>query len=438
MNRAIGRRLLLAGLLLSLGACSRSTDDWIADVDHPDEVYRLMAVVALRQVDAREVPIAVETLLDATRDRKGEVSRAATESLVVLGDEALAVLIERLADPSIDVTRKRDIAPVLTAFGSERPDAERLTPMFEAAERIPAEQAYLLSAAIAAIGAPALPPLVERLEAPSAASRAFAASTITQMGTAAREARKPLLARLAKERDATVRLWLARAVARVAPLDDVARRQMSELLGDDESPAVRKTALLALVPHHLARLDDPSATVRQHSSRALERFGDSALPAYLEILRTGEDTDESRWSDPEWIVERLKDPQFGAAMRAVRVRVDTGAWPESPEEGSGFDPVLAEELAGLLEARTRMFRQIARIERRIGVIEQASDEETAAAAADAIDLIPDGAEIEGGRLIVRDADGAVVAELVIESGDLERWLIDAGVRRADDAAAGVN
>ena len=80
-----------------------------------------------------------------------------------------------------------------------------------------------------------------------------------------------------------------------------------------------------------------------------------------------------------------------------------------------------------------MFRQIARLERRIGVLEQSADGETAQAAADAIDLIPDGAEIEGGRLIVRDADGAVVAELVIESGDLERWLIDAGVRRADSA-----
>lgn len=145
-----------------------------------------------------------------------------------------------------------------------------------------------------------------------------------------------------------------------------------------------------------------------------------------EILVESE-ADEAGWDNPEIVVERLADPQLAAALRALQARVDTNEWIQTGEaDDPDIDETTLDALADARLARERALRTLARIDRRIDALESAAGD-TAALAAEPPDLIPDDAEIEGGRLIVRDAAGNTVATLRIDNPQLERWLIDAGL-----------
>jgi carboxyl-terminal processing protease len=145
---------------------------------------------------------------------------------------------------------------------------------------------------------------------------------------------------------------------------------------------------------------------------------------YVEMWRTRREVetlrsapDEGNWDDPEWIAERLKDPQLAKATAAIRIRLETGEW----EPVGQPMPEGTLQLAELKQERQRLEvfeREVERLRERIASLRTAvtePDEEED-------DLIPDDATLADGRLEVRDAEGKVVATLRITGDNLEAWL----------------
>jgi carboxyl-terminal processing protease len=145
-----------------------------------------------------------------------------------------------------------------------------------------------------------------------------------------------------------------------------------------------------------------------------------------EIRRFGDEPEDTQWSDPDWIVQTLHDPQLGRALTAMQARAESGAWPAVDES----EPVAHEaeylELSRLETQITRMMREVGRVSERIADLRTGSGIEESTLP----DLIPDGATLTGGSLVITGADGREVARLKITGEDLERWLIDADVAPA--------
>ncbi|MEL6739425.1 MAG: S41 family peptidase [Planctomycetota bacterium] len=142
-----------------------------------------------------------------------------------------------------------------------------------------------------------------------------------------------------------------------------------------------------------------------------------------ETLRTdAEAARAQRWSDPEWVLEYLRDPQLATAIRGIQSKLDTGVW--APEGALAMDPDAVDraELRNLALARERLLRELARLQRRYDAVAGATEGELDTAE---WDLWGDDAEIVGGRVTVTAPDGSVLSELDITGTNLERWLIDA-------------
>ncbi len=152
-----------------------------------------------------------------------------------------------------------------------------------------------------------------------------------------------------------------------------------------------------------------------------------------DILRSAEapvdapvpDVTES-WSDPEWILSFLKDPQLAAAVRGVQQRKDVGMWTPTGESGIEGAQIALDELRRVQRYRERLIAELTRADKRIEALETAS----AAVDEELPDLWADTIDIEGGVMIIRDKAGAVIAELKIPATDLEQRLIDAGLTPA--------
>ena len=159
------------------------------------------------------------------------------------------------------------------------------------------------------------------------------------------------------------------------------------------------------------------------------------IRAFFEVRRNaeivggeGEEIAEPS-GDPAWIETELHDAPLAAAVRAIRAHIDDGAWPSVEEDqGSTSAEVLVDELGRLDDARNRILRDLARIERRFETLRNAAGEDADLAVQDFWD---DSVRVEGGSLVVRDASGGVVADLTITGENLERWLLDADLEPAD-------
>ncbi len=134
------------------------------------------------------------------------------------------------------------------------------------------------------------------------------------------------------------------------------------------------------------------------------------------------------WSNPDWILSELKDDQLSAAVRAVQAYVDQGRWVPTGEKGVETGQISVSELRQLHMLRERLAREIVRTEKRIQAIEDAVP---AAKDAPRPDLWADTIDLTGGILEVRDKDGKLVAKLQITGNNLERWLLDADVKKLD-------
>jgi carboxyl-terminal processing protease len=138
------------------------------------------------------------------------------------------------------------------------------------------------------------------------------------------------------------------------------------------------------------------------------------------------DSEQDRWSDPTWILDRLRDPQLAAAVRAIQGKIDSGAWTPTGQPLPKTEAFVSEELARVTSMRDRLERELIRLQQRIEAME------TVAPTVPIVDLWPDDVEIVGGMIQVYDRQGRPVTRLKVSDADIERSLIDAGLRNAGE------
>lgn len=155
-----------------------------------------------------------------------------------------------------------------------------------------------------------------------------------------------------------------------------------------------------------------------------------------DIIRGGASEGESDWSDPDKILEKLKDRQMAAALRAIQAKIDTGEWLKTGGPLPGRGEQAGEELARLLLTRERVERELVRMDERIESLQTASGK-----VAELADLWDDEIDPTGGRVVVYDKDGKPISELTVTGPNLERALQLADVAKpatVPEAGAGAD
>ncbi|MFK7759903.1 MAG: S41 family peptidase [Phycisphaerales bacterium] len=137
-------------------------------------------------------------------------------------------------------------------------------------------------------------------------------------------------------------------------------------------------------------------------------------------------TDTADLMDTTEIVQALSDVQLTAAVNVLNHRITTGNFTPVGIESNQPDDAAFEELVALRLQEERILRQLERINRRVTAIESVVDADE-----DPLDLWDDSITVAGGQLVVTDPDGNTVAVLEITGQNLERWLIDAEVKKVD-------
>jgi carboxyl-terminal processing protease len=136
------------------------------------------------------------------------------------------------------------------------------------------------------------------------------------------------------------------------------------------------------------------------------------------------------WSNPDQVLTALKDDQLSAAVHAVQTKIEKGQWVPTGEKGPQMGKIETAELQNLRTFHERLIRELTRTEKRMDAIELASPE---AKASPVKDLWPDDVDLTGGTIQVKDKDGKVVATLEVTGNNVERWLLDADVKKKEDA-----
>ncbi len=153
------------------------------------------------------------------------------------------------------------------------------------------------------------------------------------------------------------------------------------------------------------------------------------------IAANNEEEDKIDIADTDAVLEALKDPQLSAAVRVMQHRIDTGEFAPVGIETNAPDDVALAELNQLRDAQERMYRELSRIAKRVEAVEGGVSDERADE--NPRDFWDDDLEIAGGDIVIRDKDGQVITTLNITGENLERWLIDADVEKADtDSGSG--
>lgn len=135
-----------------------------------------------------------------------------------------------------------------------------------------------------------------------------------------------------------------------------------------------------------------------------------------------------QWSDPAWIGVTLKDKQLAAAIAAIQARIDTGEWKPASDATQAATSVAVDELRRIRELRERLLRELDRTDKREAALEAGAGD---AASSARVDLWDDAIELKGGVLEIRDKDGKVVMTFDITGPSLERWLIDADLKKRE-------
>jgi hypothetical protein len=141
---------------------------------------------------------------------------------------------------------------------------------------------------------------------------------------------------------------------------------------------------------------------------------------------------EPKWNDADWTLDFFKDAQLAAAVKAMQAKLDSGEWKQTGGEAAAITAIAGSELGKLHAARDRLTRELIRIEKRSEALEKGATIEQAATGRD---LWPDTIDLTGGKMQVFDKDGKLVATLDINSNTLERWLVDADVKKSKEEAA---
>ena len=98
-----------------------------------------------------------------------------------------------------------------------------------------------------------------------------------------------------------------------------------------------------------------------------------------------------------WVRERYGDEPLARAIEAVRTRLNTGDWAPVSDAGDAAAPA-RQELLYAVRARDYLLRELERANERIGALATVASEEEA----DALSLLPDDVELEGGLIEIRD------------------------------------
>ncbi len=130
---------------------------------------------------------------------------------------------------------------------------------------------------------------------------------------------------------------------------------------------------------------------------------------------------------PGWVRDDLKDRQLAAALEAVQQKIQTGEWVATGDAAGAENAVAMEEIARIERVRDRLLRELDRVDRRVEALSGLMPEDAAGAER----LIPEGIDLSGGEVIVRDRDGKEIARLRVTGPGLERWFVDAPMERAD-------
>lgn len=156
----------------------------------------------------------------------------------------------------------------------------------------------------------------------------------------------------------------------------------------------------------------------------IERRRDlDVLRAMAPTVNSGEGAAAQDWSDPDWVEHDAKDPMLAAALRAMRTRLDTGAFKPVSDATAQHDKIAVKELRDLSKVERLTAMELARLDKRRRALEHAAA--TGEKAAEALDLWPDDLSLSNGTVDVKDKDGKLVASLRITGRDVERWLANA-------------
>ncbi len=291
----------------------------------------LYATVGLILGASASERLEIESLITQLGDEAVEVRHNASIRLAQIGAPAVPALVGVL--PEADRKLALSIVETLTLMGS---DAEAAVSALIEAFRKPNFSVYRREMfvefhnscieALAAIGSPAVRPLVEALNDVNEYTRYHVASALGWLGSKAQEA-VPALIQLLKDKDDGVRQAAASALGRMAqptavdimliPLEDLLppRRKpalsqtnhpaqaavptLIEMLGDeDENDSVRVAAAGTLgsigdvtaVPALITSLNDINDRVRSAAASALGKIGppaNAAVPTLINILKKG-------------------------------------------------------------------------------------------------------------------------------------------------------
>jgi carboxyl-terminal processing protease len=190
----------------------------------------------------------------------------------------------------------------------------------------------------------------------------------------------------------------------------------------------------------LTRTDDSATWGVDPTEGFYVPMSDEEVTAMIEVRRREEllhagaapaRADAVDWSKADSALAYLKDRALTAAVRAMQGKVDSGEWTRTGEPGPQTGKINSSEMTKLNQYRERLMRELARTERRLDAIENA---DPAAAQQTVIDLWPDTLDLKGGTVEVRDKDGKVIATLTITGPNLERWLIDADLKKVEPPA----
>lgn len=150
-----------------------------------------------------------------------------------------------------------------------------------------------------------------------------------------------------------------------------------------------------------------------------------------EIIEQNDDTEQVDLRDTQAVLNELSDPQLSAAIRVMQHRIATGEYEPVGIEANEPEDVALAELNTIRAQEERLLRELARLDKRMQAAEQ--EVPTEIIANNPRDFWDDETNLEGGELVVRDAEGNIVTTLRITGNSLEAWLVDADVEKKGSA-----
>jgi hypothetical protein len=265
----------------------RTVTEWSLDLLSPLAAVRSHATVTLQEIG----PDAIPGLLRQLERRDSLLKRpfiALAPRLPVSWRRAFTGAM-RPFDPS---DGRLAAATALRLYGTNVPPEPLLRRLRDVERSIAAQAAVTL----AAIGAPAVPGLIQALDDPEPWVRAMACQALIGLGPDAAPAAGPL-ARCLADPELQIAHQAASALLRIGP------------------PAV---------PHLESSLSHPNPQVRSHAARVLGSLGRPARGTAPALLRAAH--------DPDPLVQR-------EVRNALRMLAPDLAFDDRPDEGSGDPPL---------------------------------------------------------------------------------------------------